>query len=507
LILLFCLTWGNSVLAAQDSVLLYGLVIGENGSDDPDKETLHFADDDAINNALLLNDLGATWILLTSPDADTKRLYPTIPATEPTRRALFQAAEKLNQDMQQKREQGFPVQLMIFYAGHGDVQHNQGYVQLADSRLNHDGFRDFLGQFEADVVHVIVDACKSYFLVFDRGPGGERKPAEGRFPDDSDDTYPAHVGFLLSASSDQASHEWEAWQAGIFSHEIRSALRGAADLNSDGVVTYEETTGFIYAANRSIPNARYRPRVWARAPGGKALSSATLVNTSGRYTSGSCLTIEPGLTAHLFIEDAQGNRIVDLHPAEDLEVKLLLPSRRPLFIRKPGQQQEFSWYKPGDTLLKDLTPDTPRVRQRGAEHVAFSSIHKEPFDISSLSAYRVSLTDEDARLLRSPPASWDWLPATLLITAGVCAVGGGVFTGLAANERQEVGPRTPNLERIELNQKIDRLNTGAVTLYTLAAATLTGWLLWLLWPEDLDAEVKVIGPTKLDMAGGLKIRF
>jgi len=72
--------------------------------------------------------------------------------------------------------------------------------------------------------------------------------------------------FILSTSSDRDSHEWERFQAGILSHELRSALRGAADANLDGVVTYRELGAFLVRANQAIVNRRYRPDFMVRPP-------------------------------------------------------------------------------------------------------------------------------------------------------------------------------------------------------------------------------------------------
>jgi hypothetical protein len=43
------------------------------------------------------------------------------------------------------------------------------------------------------------------------------------------------------------------------SHELRSALRGAADADRDARVTYAELGAFLKVANRAIPNERFRP--------------------------------------------------------------------------------------------------------------------------------------------------------------------------------------------------------------------------------------------------------
>src|SRR5437762_3404086 len=74
------------------------------------------------------------------------------------------------------------------------------------------------------------------------------------------------VGLLLSSSSHRESHEWDGFEAGVFSHEVRSGLYGAADADGDGEVTYREIAAFVARADAAIPNERFRPQVYAHAP-------------------------------------------------------------------------------------------------------------------------------------------------------------------------------------------------------------------------------------------------
>src|SRR6202011_1444656 len=75
-----------------------------------------------------------------------------------------------------------------------------------------------------------------------------------------------NVGFLLSSSAGTDSHEWDEFQGGVFSHEVLSALRGAADADSDGAVSYAELGAFVLKANAAVPNARFRPRFTVHPP-------------------------------------------------------------------------------------------------------------------------------------------------------------------------------------------------------------------------------------------------
>ena len=100
--------------------------------------------------------------------------------------------------------------------------------------------------------HVFIDACKSYFLAFEKGPGGRRSPYTRSFVDASVPSRLTTTGFVLSTSSDRDSHEWERYQGGILSHELRSALRGGADADGDGRVDYAEIGAFLASRQLSI---------------------------------------------------------------------------------------------------------------------------------------------------------------------------------------------------------------------------------------------------------------
>ena len=97
-------------------------------------------------------------------------------------------------------------------------------------------------------------------LALPRGPGGIRRPASG-FVNLEAAARAGHIGFLLSSSLSGETHEWAGFEAGVFSHEVRSGLYGAADADGDGRVTYPEIAAFVERANAAIVNQRFRPRV------------------------------------------------------------------------------------------------------------------------------------------------------------------------------------------------------------------------------------------------------
>src|SRR5262245_30351990 len=145
--------------------VLYAVVVGWNGSPSPDVPPLRFADDDAAEYARLLRDAGAHTTLLTTLDADSRALHPDArPDGPPTRDAPRGALARSDRGM---RQDGRPAELVIVYTGHGDVDHGEGFVMLDGARLTRGDLRSrVLGGRRAARIHVLVDACKSYYLVF-----------------------------------------------------------------------------------------------------------------------------------------------------------------------------------------------------------------------------------------------------------------------------------------------------------------------------------------------------
>lgn len=468
---------------------LFALVIGHNGTDDPEVQSLRYADDDAVQNARLFTQRGAPGgvILLTRLDSESRALYPDVDPAPPTRSALTAAVKRLNAGMDEARARGGRPVLYFFYSGHGDVENNQGYVHLEDGRLYRSDILEILKNSRATTNHVIVDACKSYFLVFDRGAGGERRPLTGRLLGD-EESLPPNTGVLLSTSAAMDSHEWEALQAGVFSHEVRSALRGAADVDGDDRITYEEAAAFVWTANRAIVNRRFRPCFYARPPAGPGSVLFDLRESRGRR-----LVVDADIRRHLYIEDADGRRLADLHPGGDRQLALVLPPGGSLFVRFPGADEELELPPGRETRLSGIAVRKTTVRRRGAEHAAFRLLFSRPFDAQALQEYR----DRPVETLEAGPeqTDWTWVRRGLGIAALVLGAAGGALTGAAAYQRSRSGDSTTGLERERINDRISRYNTAAVTCYSLAGTALVGYLLWTLWPEE-EVDVQVL-PTGL----------
>lgn len=361
----------------------YAVVVGHNGSINPQLKPLHYADDDAAQYADLFEQLGAHVKLLFDPDDATRRLRPDLVADgPPTRAGIDNALWSINRAIEQVHREGGSTALYFIYSGHGDVQHGEGFLTLADGQFfRSDLLKEVLSASRADTNHVIIDACQSYFMVFGRGGDTDRVPYERDFDPVVDLRNWPNTGFLVSTSSAQNSHEWEALQSGVFSHEVRSALRGAADINLDGDISYTEIAAFVEVANQAIRNERFRPRILVLPP----IGSERLFEVGA--IEGRRLVLDTGEPAHFTVETADGIRVADVRPGSQA-VRLLVPSGK-LFIRNLDDETEFLAEDPFLVMLSDLRREPIRSRVRGAANEAFLQLFDVPFSPQSFAQVSV----------------------------------------------------------------------------------------------------------------------
>jgi hypothetical protein len=257
---------------ADERDLQVAIVVGNNRSPSLERAELRYADDDAAKYAALIGSAyGAGHVeLLVRLDADSSRLFPlqTSAAHPPTRAELDAAIARVAARAAEAKARGSSVVFTFVFAGHGDVEDGRGFVELEDGRFFREDLEAMITKIPAKRVHVILDACNSVYMLAARKPGGTRFAT----PEDVEQSMRArmdHVGTFLSTSADSQVYEWSQIESGVFSHVVRSGLSGAADLNGDGRITYGELRAFARIASGGIPNPRFRPRVYARGPGGR----------------------------------------------------------------------------------------------------------------------------------------------------------------------------------------------------------------------------------------------
>ena len=338
----------------------------------------------------------------------------------PARLALLTSAvDRLAAEAAQARRRGARVVFYFVYAGHGRVADGSGSIALEDAELGGGDLgaardrRDRGGRNARD--------RRCLPLVFPGAgprPRGQA-PAHGRVRASSARWRQRRdVGLLLSTSSARESHEWAAYQAGVFSQEVRSGLYGAADADRDGLVSYAEIGAFVDRANAAIRNERYRPEVYARPPArGHALIDL-------RPALARRIEVAPG-GGHQFIEDTAGVRHADFH--NDAPVRLVRPGEGRLYLRRNADGREIV-LPPEVAVLNtaELPLQEPRSSARDAAHDAFASLFAMPFGSAVVSTYTFR-DDPVVTAPASPPARQSWWsrPGTL-VGLGLGAAGAGV---------------------------------------------------------------------------------
>ncbi|MFV8750625.1 caspase family protein [Nannocystaceae bacterium ST9] len=312
----------------------FALIVGSNETASKTQKPLRFADDDAARMAELWLELGAEVELLTVFDQSSQARFPQLVkrAEQPSKAELDAAWARLRTKMQAAIDDGREVELLIYYAGHGDVgPDGQGFLNLAkgDTLTRADLFTSLLGSSPADHNHVIVDACRSEQFVLsrgewkaDRGPDDYGESVREYLDGNQLSAYP-NTGVVLAHSVDQQTHEWERWQGGIFTHELISGLRGGADLNGDGSIEYSELGAFVSAANSGVDDPRARLEVAVRSPRGD--ERAPLI-VHDRVSDQRVLLLAGGDAGRYSLEDGRGVRLADLNHASGQPAYLRLPA-------------------------------------------------------------------------------------------------------------------------------------------------------------------------------------
>lgn len=477
----------------------FAVVVGVNDPEYSDRQRLKFADDDALAMHQLLTEAGVRSHLLATMDPDTKRLHPAVSAGRaPTFEALLDALKGIEGQIHAAKRRGASTELIFFYSGHGDIHQGEGYVVLPGGRLTRTRlFEEILNPSKADRIHIVIDACKSYFLVFDKGPGGKRTPYPYPFAEDEPSQDTSKVGFVLSASSDRESHEWERYQGGVFSHEVRSAFRGGADADRDGRITYAELGAFLTVANEGIANQRFRPQFLVQPPGKPPGDLAQPILAWPRAETE--LRADVPNLGHFYVENATGVRVLDVNAVSGQEIRLFLPRQRPLFIRRVHGEVEVEFVLESRSevaVLSTLRQQPVQVVAKGALNLAFEQLFETPFGPDHVADFEIAYTEGPPPTLVASVETGDKRSRrkvaryAALGTACASATAGLAMT-LWAVGRYRTGKEAIDPDIEDINQSIRRLNTTAVVLYSLAGAAAVTYLFLKLGPDRKRSAVTV----------------
>lgn len=366
------------------------VVIGHNGGAPDPRPPLRFADDDAARLFLQLAPGASRAFLLTTFDKESARLYPDLldVARAPTTTGLAGVLGEAFWQLRQEKARGRETELVFAFAGHGDVDDSgRGFVVMADGPFFRDDLQtQVVAGSPADLNHIVVDACASYYFVKSRGDGAtDGVPLSpklldvlatdgGATPTAADQ---ARTGVLVSTSSAAETHESAALSAGVFSYLLRSALLGAGDVDGNGRIEYGEAAAFLASASRGLDDPRARLQVHAEAPLQRPHAALMNLATSG---TDRFLAIEAGHPTRLRLKDARGQPFAEVHSDGRRPVYIAL-SGQPFFLVERGDEEAVLVPRSaGAFALSALSFARAPVGTRGDDsRGAFAPLFAEPF--------------------------------------------------------------------------------------------------------------------------------
>jgi len=483
------------------------LVVAHNESLDPGVRPLRFADDDGARYWELFSEVTANVSLLAVLDPDTARIHPAAARTAqvPWMRNLRQAVDRIAQKVRRENRAGKRTAFTFVYVGHGNVaQDGEGYVNLQDIRLRRrDLFREVVDRVPAGTVHLIIDACKSFFLV-SRGPGDWRDDRSGNtyreevkafLSRTTLETHP-HVGAILSTSGDEDVHEWSAFRSGVFSHQLRSALGGAADINNDGRVEYSEVGAFIAAANRRVVHQRARLRPFVRPP--PAQLHAALFETN-HSRGGLRLELGAQVTGRVSLEDERGVRVADLNKSPGLVLQLALAPDHKYFVRHRGEEAVVPRGSSGLLSLAALErgPASASPPRGSVDQAYRNDMFSVPLSRSFYDGYlamtdmpAVSFSTEESEPSPTLPGPWS-MDLSYLLCAPALEVYDGLQHTIAVGIRRDLlGPLYLS-GRIELGLSRHAMGDDDRLSLIRPALLLGAGLRWSLLRQRLDLALEL----------------
>ncbi len=501
----------------------FALVIGENepaaGSG---LAPLRFADDDALRHAAWLKAAGAHVETLVVLDEATQRKFPGAAAgtRPPTLETLKAAMLRLNSAMRVSRAAGRSVDFHFVFAGHGEVgPSGEGRMHLRDGPLTRAALlSEVVATSQADFNHLTIDACNAQTLVFSRGAG---EPDDGWRPDDYRATiskylsaqdlraYP-NTGAMLASTAGRESHEWEAIEAGVFSHQVRSGLAGAADTNGDGAVEYSELAAWIQAANDAIADPALRPQVVFQPPTSNLNRPVLTYAAVGR----AFLKLPRGFTGRAWLEDGVGGRYADVNTSGEVPVMLALGDAPTYWLRRGDDEARIDVRGPGVIDEARLTWRPRGQQSRGARGEAFERhLFERPFGPSfyagfvssaghvpavqqSGGAFPAESVTADAEPAESgaPRRVLTWVTSALAVGAGAASV----WSGLDAADASSGWRRRFTAEGVDDRQARGAHDDAVTRAWIFGGVGVASGLaaagLWL-WRSESDTNAVGVAPS------------
>jgi hypothetical protein len=230
-----------------------------------------------------------------------------------------------------------------------------------------------------------------------------------------------------------------------------------------------------------------------------------------RPRQGTELRFEGGESrAHYLLEDAQGVRLLDFHPAGAAPVHLVRPSGQgPLYLRRVADGAERLVPRTDGVVQLDQIPATPpRSGGRGAAHEAFGKVFALAFDAEAVATWQRERVDVEAKAAARADrhhrdelrrrAGW-----TALGAGGAALIAAGAFELSAYRLQADAPPGEDQRAAVARNDSIDTRNSVALGLSIAGGAAIATGALLLLWPRSASRAFDVdlaLGPNRTELA-------
>ena len=288
-------------LAADGGVRRFALVIGANDGG-PERATLRFAETDARTVAGVMTELGGV-----SPS-------DRVLVLDPDKASLIVALGELRRRIE--AVDGQRTEVIVYYSGHSD---ERGLL-LRTQRFTYKELREALANLDSDVRIAILDSCASGAMV--TGKGGRHVAG---FLDNEANRVAGHA-YLTSSAADEISQEAASLGGSYFTHALVTGLRGAADVNTDNLVTLNEAYRFAFEETLArTESSRFGAQ---HANFDIQLSgSGDLVMTDLRDRTAT-MRLDSAMAGRVYVRDDDGRLVAELGKTPGREVALLLEPGR-----------------------------------------------------------------------------------------------------------------------------------------------------------------------------------
>ncbi len=259
-----------------------------------------------------------------------------IVVSEPSVEKLQKEFSNLDQKILQNKNTNGRNEVLVYYSGHA----NEKGLQLGNEIYTWKELRHRIDSLHADVKIAVIDACGSGAIT--RVKGGRAIPA---FIVDKSSDMKGYA-FITSSTQDESSQESDKIKGSFFTHSLVSGLRGAGDLSNDGRVTLSEAYQFAFnetlqKTESTIGGVQHPTRDM------NLVGTGDVVMTDLRTTSAR-LDLAENISGRLYIRDANGELVAELHKKQGQLISLGLPSGH-----YTVSVQQNSVYKSTSVLLEN----------------------------------------------------------------------------------------------------------------------------------------------------------